>query len=173
MNKHTNHSKPYGNPYISGVFLGLTLLASFLVLGAGLGASSGLARVAAYISNAIAPMHTQASEYFGKWGSAPLYYYLVYMSIGTVIGGFFSAFINQRTILTLEKGTSAAAKTRILCAAVGGILVGFASRLAGGCTSGQALTGGALLLTGSILFLVCIFAGGYAAAYFFRRQWHD
>jgi hypothetical protein len=51
--------------------------------------------------------------------------------------------------------------------------VGFAGRLAQGCTSGQALTGGAMLLTGSLLFLVCVFAGGYAAAHFVRRQWDD
>jgi uncharacterized membrane protein YedE/YeeE len=173
MKEKNVHPAPYGNPYISGVFLGLTLLASFLVLGAGLGASSGLARVAAYISLLIAPVHTLATEYFGKWGETPLHYYLVYMAIGIVIGGFFSAFINSRTRLALEKGKSAAAATRIWFAAAGGVLVGFASRLAGGCTSGQALTGGALLLTGSLIFLVCIFAGGYAAAYFFRRQWHD
>ena len=40
-----------------------------------------------------------------------------------------------------------------------------------GCTSGQALTGGAMLVTGSLLFLGAMFAGGYAVAWFVRRQW--
>jgi hypothetical protein len=53
------------------------------------------------------------------------------------------------------------------------VIVGFASRLAQGCTSGQALSGGALLLTGSMVFMLCLFAGGYATAWFVRRQWHD
>jgi hypothetical protein len=53
------------------------------------------------------------------------------------------------------------------------VLAGFASRLAQGCTSGQALSGSALLLSGSLVFLLCVFAGGYAAAWFVRRQWHD
>ena len=35
------------------------------------------------------------------------------------------------------------------------------------------LTGSALLMTGSLVYLGCVFAGGYAAAWFFRRQWHD
>ena len=61
----------------------------------------------------------------------------------------------------------------LLLALGGGILVGYASSLASGCTSGQALTGGALLANGSIVFMLCVFAGGYAAAYFVRRQWHD
>jgi len=51
--------------------------------------------------------------------------------------------------------------------------VGYASRLAQGCTSGQALSGGAMLLTGSFVFLVCLFAAGYAVAYFVRGQWDD
>jgi uncharacterized membrane protein YedE/YeeE len=62
---------------------------------------------------------------------------------------------------------------RMLLALAGGVITGFASRLANGCTSGQALSGSAVLLTGSLLFLISVFAGGYAAAWFVRRQWHD
>ena len=40
-----------------------------------------------------------------------------------------------------------------------------------GCTSGQALTGGALLNLGSWAFMMCVFGGAYAVAWFFRRQW--
>jgi hypothetical protein len=40
-----------------------------------------------------------------------------------------------------------------------------------GCTSGQALTGGALLNLGSWAFMMCVFGGAYAVAVFFRRQW--
>ena len=34
------NSNNYMNPYLAGIFLGLVLLASFLILGAGLGASA-------------------------------------------------------------------------------------------------------------------------------------
>jgi uncharacterized membrane protein YedE/YeeE len=61
----------------------------------------------------------------------------------------------------------------LIYALTGGVIVGFASRLAQGCTSGQALSGGALLLTGSLVFMVCVFAAGYVTAWFVRRQWHD
>ena len=46
-----------------------------------------------------------------------------------------------------------------------------AARLARGCTSGQALTGGALMSAGSWAFMMCVFGGGYALAYFVRREW--
>jgi len=168
------NQKSYGNPYLAGLLLGAVLLASFLLLGAGLGASSGIARTGAFLSGLIAPAHTFSSEYFGAWGKNPLHYYLVFMLLGVFFGGLFSAILSRRLQKpVVEKGNAVSSKTRLTFAMIGGILAGFASRLAGGCTSGQALTGGALLLTGSLVFLICVFAGGYAAAYFVRRQWHD
>ena len=165
--------RPYRNPYLAGVILGLTLLASYLVLGAGLGASSGIARIAASLESGLAPSHVSSSEYFGAWGKEPLNYYLVFMFLGVVLGGLLSAMLSRRTGFQVERGQRASRKLRLGFALAGGVLAGFASRLAQGCTSGQALSGSALLLSGSMVFLVCMFAGGYAAAWFVRRQWHD
>ena len=53
----------------------------------------------------------------------------------------------------------------------GGVLMAFGAALARGCTSGQALTGGALLNVGSWAFMMMVFAGAYAVAYFVRWQW--
>lgn len=165
--------RPYLNPYLAGLILGGALLASFLVLGAGLGASGGIARVSAWLEGLLAPDHVQGSAYFGKWGEHPLNYYLVLMLVGVVLGGLLSAVLAGRVKLGMERGRGASRKLRGVMAVAGGVLVGFASRLGQGCTSGQALSGGAMLLTGSLIFLACIFAGGYAAAWFVRRQWDD
>jgi hypothetical protein len=165
--------KPYSNPYLAGVLLGLTLLASYLILGAGLGASGGLARAGAFCELAIAPARTLASPYFGAWGDQPLRYYLVFMLAGVFGGGLVSALLAGRCVRGVERGARCAPRVRLLLALAGGVIAGFASRLAHGCTSGQALSGSAVLLTGSLLFLVSVFAGGYAAAWFVRRQWHD
>lgn len=165
--------KPYTNPYLAGVLLGLVLLASFVILGAGLGASSGIARIGASLSLCAAPSHTLGSEYFGKWGAKPLNYYLVFMFVGTFLGALFSALLANRVHIKVERGAASSVSRRLWYALVGGVIVGFASRLAQGCTSGQALSGGALLLTGSLVFLVCLFASGYATAWFVRRQWRD
>jgi uncharacterized membrane protein YedE/YeeE len=165
--------QPPTNPYIAGIFLGLTLLASFLILGAGLGASGGLARISAFLEGLVFPAHTLATEYFGAWGKNPLNYYLVFMLVGVFIGGLTSAVMSRRIQVGVERGKTGPMHLRLFFAALGGILSGFASRLAGGCTSGQALSGSALLLSGSIVFLVCVFAGGYATAWLVRRQWND
>ena len=168
-------AKPAGfmNPYLAGVLLGLALLASFLVLGAGLGASAGIARVGAFAEGCVLPGRVAASEYFGSWGDRPLSYYLVFMLAGTFAGGLFSALLAGRVRPGVERGAAFGRGARLLLALAGGVVVGFASRLAQGCTSGQALSGGALLLSGSLVFMLCVFAGGYAAAWFVRRQWHD
>ena len=165
--------KVYLNPYIAGILLGLSLLASFLFLGAGLGASGGIARIAAQVEGSVASTHTAASEYFGRWGENPLKYYLVFMLLGTFLGGLFSAIQANRVEFMIERGAACSSRKRLVLALAGGTIAGFASRLAQGCTSGQALTGTALLLTGSVIFLICLFAGGYAAAYFVRGEWHD
>jgi uncharacterized membrane protein YedE/YeeE len=169
----TKKRRPYMNPYVAGIMLGVTLLASFLTLGAGLGASGGLARVAAYLECRIAPAHTAATGYFGKWGPHPLRYYLVFMLAGIFLGGAISAISSRRFSPRVERGRVCPAPRRLFFAFAGGVLAGWASRLAQGCTSGQALTGGALLLTGSLVFMACVFAGGYTAARFVRSQWHD
>jgi uncharacterized membrane protein YedE/YeeE len=160
----------YLNPYVAGVMIGVTLLLSFVTLGAGLGASGGLARIAAAVESRIDPGRVAASEYFGAWGARPLRYYLVFMLLGILIGAAASAFHARRFAVMLERGNACSAWRRSLLAFAA---VAWASRLAQGCTSGQALTGGALLLTGSMVFMACVFVGGYAVAYVVRGQWYD
>jgi hypothetical protein len=168
---HSDGPKPFMNPYLAGLMLGFVLLASFLILGVGLGASSGIARAGAYAQSVLMPQHVAESAYFGAWGRNPLRYYLVFMFVGTLMGGLVSAILGRRIRPQLERGPTASPQLRIVLALVGGTLAGFASRLASGCTSGQALTGGATLVSGSLLFLVALFASGYAVAWFVRRQW--
>ncbi|MEZ4483298.1 MAG: YeeE/YedE thiosulfate transporter family protein [Syntrophotaleaceae bacterium] len=129
--------KSYMNPYVAGGLLGLTLLLSYLILGAGLGASSAVARVGAQIEMFFAPTRTLASQYFGRWGQQPLQYYLVFMLAGVFFGGLISALLANRCEVKIERGAQCAPKTRLLFALAGGVLAGFASRLANGCTSGR------------------------------------
>ena len=167
--------KPYWSPYLAGFGLGLTLLVSFWLLGTGLGASGGLARCAAWCEQILMPNHVANSEYFGKWfqDGAPhvMRYYLVFMGIGVFVGGLVSARRDRRVAAGVERGPRVSPRGRLLLALVGGIIAGYASRLARGCTSGQALSGAAMLFTGSVVFMVCLFVGAYATAYFVRREW--
>ncbi|MCB9883746.1 MAG: YeeE/YedE family protein [Planctomycetes bacterium] len=164
---------PYWNPYVAGIGLGLTLLIAFLVLGAGLGASGSIARLAAEGAHEVAPRAIEDNAYLGPWfqEGAPLRHYLVFMTLGVLLGGVGSAWASGRMRAQVERGPRMGARGRLVCALLGGLLVGWSSRLAMGCTSGQALTGGALLLSGSWAFMLAVFAGGYGAAWFVRKEW--
>lgn len=166
---------PTWSPYAAGFGLGLTLLLSYWLLGAGLGASGGMARVAAWAQHLVMPAHVEATAYFGPWFAkgAPhvLRYYLVFMALGVFLGALLSAVGSRRVQPGVERGPRISVGARLGLALAGGVLVGFASRLARGCTSGQALSGAAMLFTGSVVFMVCLFVGAFAAGLFVRRQW--
>ena len=75
----------------------------------------------------------------------------------------------QKTVTQAERTAGHGPGDRIIF--LGGVIMGFAARFARGCTSGQALSGGALLSVGSWVFMMAVFAGGYLMAPLVRRQW--
>jgi len=163
----------YANPYVIGVVLGLVLLFSFYTMGRGVGSSASFARIATAGVNLVAPDHAQANSYLSKYiqgARSPLVAWLVFLSLGAALGGLFSAFIANRIVKEVARGPSIGVQARLWLALGGGMLSGFAARLARGCTSGQALTG-ASELAGSWIFMFCIFGGAYATAYFFKKEW--
>jgi hypothetical protein len=164
----------FSNPYVMGALLGLVLLFTFYTVGRGLGSSSTFARVGAATLHWAAPEHAQSNAYLSgylKDGQSPLMSWLVFLTLGAGLGGLLSAFMANRIQGEVARGPSIGASPRLWLALGGGALSGFAARLARGCTSGQALTGASELAFGSWVFMFCIFAGAYATAYFFRKEW--
>ncbi|MGE5234647.1 MAG: YeeE/YedE thiosulfate transporter family protein [Acidobacteriota bacterium] len=163
----------YSNPYLAGLGLGLVLLAAFVIVGRGLGASGAFSSAVAAGVQAVAPVHAQSNDFYAEYleGGNPLKSWLVFEILGVLVGGFLSGALAGRVHRTIEKGPSVSVRWRVVGAFSGGALMGAAAKLARGCTSGQALTGGAQLNLGSWIFMLSVFAGGYAVAYFVRRQW--
>lgn len=170
----TRTPDPHWSPYAAGFGLGLVLLSAFVVAGQGLGASGALTRFTAWCSALVAPGAVTGNAYLGKYfadGASPLADWLVFEVLGVAAGGLVSAALAGRIAPRVEHGPRASSKTRLAMALVGGVLVGFAARLSLGCTSGQALSGGAMLSLGSWIFMMSVFAGGYAFAWFVRKEW--
>lgn len=165
--------KPYMNPYLAGVGIGLVLLAAYVIMGRGLGASGAFTSLVAAGVDGVAPEHARGNGLYSHYlaGGAPLRDWLVFEILGVTIGGFLSALAAGRFRLATEKGPRYDDRRRLVMAFGGGAIMGIGAKLARGCTSGQALTGGALLSVGSWLFIVGAFAAGYLAAPLFRRQW--
>ena len=168
------NSKPYANPYLAGFALGLVLLAAFVIMGRGLGASGAFASAAATISVTASPEAARANDYFARYLSpqgALKIDWLVIELIGVTLGGFISALLAGRFRRTIERGPRITDRARLRLAFAGGSVMGIGAVLARGCTSGQALTGGALLSVGSWLFIGVAFAAAYAVAPIVRRAW--
>ena len=165
--------RPYWNPYLAGIALGLVLLGALLVMGHGIGASGAFAAAAAAGVNAAAPAHAEANGYWRLWTADgnPLGGWIVFEVLGMLIGGFVSAWLAGRLRRDVEHGPRTTSRQRVAWGLAGGTLMGFAARLARGCTSGQALTGGALLSVGSWIFVLSLFAAGYIVAPLLKRQW--
>ena len=165
--------RPYADPYLAGVALGLVLLAAFVLVGRGLGASGAFASAAASAVHAAAPAAAQRNPYLadhlGPGGL--LHDWLVVEVLGVVLGGFASAALAGRLRLTVNRGPALGVGARLAYAAVGGAVMGAGAVLARGCTSGQGLTGGALLSVGSWAFVAGAFGAGYAVAPLVRRAW--
>jgi hypothetical protein len=170
----TRRPAPYSNPYLSGVGLGLVLLAAFVVMGRGLGASGAFASTAAGVTALVSPTTAQSSALFagyvnadgGAWAD-----WLIFEITGVAIGGAASAWLAGRVRFEIERGPRVTRSTRFIAAFVGGAVMGVGAILARGCTSGQALTGGALLSVGSWLFMIGAFAAAYVVAPGVRRLW--
>jgi len=163
----------FWNPYLAGAALGLVLLSSYVVMGKGLGASGASFRLGVAAVEAVAPGHVAVAP--GLRGVAedgsPLDDWLVFEVLGAALGGLVGAYTAGRLSREALRGPRVSSAARLGLALLGGVIMGFAAKLARGCTSGQALSGGALLSAGSWAFMFSVFAGGYAVAWFVRREW--
>ena len=161
-------------PVPAGILIGISMLLAFVVSGRGIGASGAMTRLVAWVQHSIAPAATEQSAYFGKYfadGAHPLNDYVVFLLAGLLIGSFVAAWLSRELRLEVLRGPRASRIYRLVLALSGGVLSGFAARLARGCTSGQGLVGGAELSVGAWAFLMSIFVGGWMAAWFVRKQW--
>ncbi|MEQ9375969.1 MAG: YeeE/YedE thiosulfate transporter family protein [Imperialibacter sp.] len=175
MSKELKVPQSYWNPYVCGIGLGLVLLAAFVVMGRGIGASGAMSSVVATGVKTVSISHAEANAfykgYLGDGTVSPLKDWLVFEVLGVLIGGFLSGKLAHRFKFKVEKGALLTNNRRFLYAFVGGIIMAFGTKLARGCTSGQALTGGALMNVGSWIFMIALFAGAYAMAGTFKRLW--
>lgn len=168
--------KPYCDPYFAGIGIGLVLLSAYVLVGRGLGASGAFASVAAAGTAVVrGTAHAAASPatapYLTDGIASPLSDWLVLELAGVMLGGFLSAWLAGRTRMTIEHPPAITSSHRMLGAVGGGTLMGLGAKFARGCTSGQALTGGALLSVGSWIFIATCFAVAYLLAPLARGLW--
>lgn len=169
-----NDPKPFWNPYVAGIALGLVLLASFVLTGKGLGASGAFKHAGAAIVHRINPTWAEENPNIASYfepGRSAMDAWIVFVVVGVAVGGALGAMTGRRFKVETIFGPRFTREDRWVLAFAGGLLSGFAAQIARGCTSGQAVTGGAQLALGSWVFMFSVFAGAYGLAWFVRKEW--
>lgn len=138
--------------WLSGILIGLTVPLLYLLAGRPFGISSSFRHIgAACTPNSRATYIRDHDWRRYSWN-------LVFVA-GIVIGGFVA-----NNLLSAEPveflPASYFSATGILRLLVGGVLVGFGTRYAGGCTSGHAITGISNLNVPSMVATAFFFVGG-------------
>ena len=137
--------------YIAGPLIGL-FVPLLLITG---NKSFGISSSFDYICAIIAPKGQK--KFFRSIGSENAW--KVYFIAGITIGGFIGTFLMSDDPVQFlpQKYYNIEGFITLF---IGGILVGFGTRYANGCTSGHAITGISLLNPGSIKSTISFFAGG-------------
>src|SRR5881628_4273926 len=88
-----NGTRPYWSPYVAGLALGVTLLATYLLMGFGLGASGAFAQIAARLEVAVAPGRAQANPYLVGYLEAGRLWaqWIVVEMVGVIVGAVLGA----------------------------------------------------------------------------------
>ena len=164
---------PAWSPYLVGALIGVLSWLTFYASNKPLGASTAYARVAGMIGNVVAPRHTESLPYYQE--NKPRVDWEVLLVVGVVIGAFLAAWLGHELTgewlpaMWVARFGAGSMALRITFAVVGGVLMAFGARMAGGCTSGHGISGALQLSVGSWVSLVCFFIGGVATAMLMYR----
>jgi hypothetical protein len=166
------------SPYAAGVLLGLVGIAAVWISNSLLGASGAYENVAGMIGKAIAPK--QFDNMYFNFIMPPG----INISVILLIGIFFGGMLGAATSGTLKWGKKDAVSSdeqwkrifgpqvwkRWVLAFIGAIILEFSAGIAGGCTSGLAISGGMLLAPAAFLFIAGMFASGIVTALIIYRK---
>ena len=109
----------------------MVLFAAFFLTGNGLGASGGLNNIIGFIEDLVAPNHMDRVPYLVKIAGGdknPLDSWLVFMVLGTLLGGFVSGWFNGRLKVETVHGPRITVRTRWFMAFLGGAIMGYGAR---------------------------------------------
>ncbi len=161
-------SKELWSPYAAGILLGIVGILAVLLADNLLGASGAFENLAGLIGQAVAP-ELFDNIYF-NYVMPPGITWGVLLLIGVFFGGMLGA-ASSKT-LKLRGNDDKQWKAifgpqrwkRWVIAFLGAIVLEYGSGIAGGCTSGLAISGGMLLAPSAFIFIMGMFASGILTA---------
>lgn len=159
---------PAWSPYLVGGLIGVLSMFTFYFSNKPIGASTAYARVAGLLGRLVAQRHTDSLHYYAE-KKEPKIGWEVMLIVGIVVGAFLAAWTgNELTGRWLPpmwvERFGESLWLRLGVSFMGGGLMAFGARMAGGCTSGHGISGALQLSVGSWIALIGFFAGGVVTA---------
>ncbi len=164
------------NPYFVGLLIGGLSLFCFAFLHHTIGTTTTFVRFAALFWQFVDSGHLESTIYYKNYLENNSW---INWQMAFVVGIFMGSYIASRNLKEDKKPfvpelwqkTQGSSKVkRLFWAFLGGVILLFGARLAGGCTSGHVISGGMQLALSGWLFMGAFFATGLPAAYFIYRK---
>lgn len=150
---------------VLGVLFGVLSAAAIALYGP-IGVSGTYPRFIGAILRRLAPTYAAANPYLVKMGS--LVTTETMLVVGLLIGGFIASRIGgtpyRAGAIEPVHASETTSGRRYVDAFLGGLLIIFGARLAGGCTSGHIISGITQLSVSGVLFGAAVFGGGMFTA---------
>jgi uncharacterized membrane protein YedE/YeeE len=146
------------NWLVYGILIGLFVPATLLIGNKQFGISSSMQNICSVIFPKTKSIFTGYDFKNHDWK--------LYFVIGIAIGGFFAANIFSELPVTYLPEHYYTFEG-LLTLFAGGLLVGFGTRYAGGCTSGHSITGLSFLKLSSLIATISFFIGGLIYTFLF------
>jgi hypothetical protein len=152
------------SPYLTGAMLGLLAIFTLLFTGLLFGASGAFENLAGSIMQVVAP--SVAENTYWRFVMTPGLTWGVVMSVGIVLGAFIAAITSgdfKLRWISDEQWVQvfgSAHWKRWLALFFGAILLEYGAGVAGGCTSGLAISGGVQLAPAAFIFMAGMFVSG-------------
>jgi len=164
-------SRERWSPYVVGAGIGVLSWVTFGLMGKALGVSTTFVGAVGIVESIMDRAHVASNAYLAKYviESPPVDWQML-LVVGLFAGAWLSSKLGgsyhvERVPQLWAWRFGANRWARYAGAFVGGVLVLFGSRLAGGCTSGHGISGGLQFAAGSWVFLPAFFAAGVATAF--------
>jgi len=171
MNNETDRGA--WSPYVAGALSGLLAVASVLVAGKYLGASTSFVRGAGMLEQLFSPEAVATLSYYVK--EKPILDWQYLFVLGIFVGAYVAVklgrdFTVQAVPDMWRERFGAAQAPRAIVAFVGGIVAMYGARLAGGCPSGHGLAGLTQMALSGFIAAAFFFIGGIVMARIVYRR---
>ncbi len=155
------------SPYVVGIGIGILIWLGFIFSNKAIGCSTAYARTSGMAERAVRGKKVEEKPYYKKFVPEIDWEWMLVLGIvvGSLISSLLSGSFRLETVPLIWQNTFGSSQIlRFIGALIGGLLLGFGARMAGGCTSGHGLSGTSQLSVGSWLAFIFFFIGGISTA---------